>query len=278
MPELPEVETIRRQLSEKLAGKAIADIKVNTPKQFRGDKSNVVGASIEKLWRRAKMLGMSLDNDLVLLIHLKMTGQLVFSENNPPAKTTQIIFYFADGDRLFFNDLRKFGWIKVLDKPQKLVNQQEEYPELAEFNDLGPEPFGDQFNLTYLQREFSKTRRAVKKVLLDQKVIAGIGNIYASEILFRAGVDPRQPANQLEPEEIKKICQLIPVVLKEAIAAGGTTAADDGYLQADASPGQYQKQLRVYQREGQKCRRCGGKIKRIKQGGRSTFFCPKCQK
>lgn len=277
MPELPEVETIKNQLSEQLVGKEITAVQIKSNKQFHGGKDKIVGAKITRVWRRAKRLGLDLDNDRILLIHLKMTGQLIFEGDELPDKTTRIIFTFDDGSQLFFNDLRKFGWIKVLKEQEKLINQGD-YPDLEELADLGPEPLGDNFSLDYLKKAFAKTRRAVKKVLLDQEVIAGIGNIYSSEILFQAGVDPRRPANKLSSEEIKKIYQMIPVVLQEAIAAGGTTAGDESYRQADASEGNYQNKLRVYQREGQECPRCDGKIKRIKQGGRSTFFCPKCQK
>jgi len=287
MPELPEVETIKRDLSKNLVGKKIAAVKILEKKQFIGDPKQIIGAKVKKVFRRAKTLGLVLDNNLTLLFHLKLTGQIIFftdhrlsselvlpsplpfADNKLPGKTTRIIIEFADGSRLFFNDLRKFGWIKII-PDQKLEQKEEEY---------GPEPLEEEFTLEYLQDIFSKTRRAIKIVLMDQKKIAGLGNIYANEALFEAGIDPRRPANSLTSQEIDKLYQAIIKILKAAIKAGGTSAADDAYVKPDATPGGYQRYLRVYQQAGKPCLRCGrGTIQRINLGGRGTFFCPRCQK
>jgi len=286
MPELPEVETIRRQLFKNIVGKKIAEVRILEKKQFIGEFDDIIGAQIVNVWRRAKLLGFGCDNKKTILIHLKLTGQLVFVADHKnavvikmprplpfgsdqlPGRTTRIIIRFADGSWLFFNDLRKFGWVKVI-KSQNLKVKNLGY---------GPEPLGREFTVEYLKRIFSKTRRTIKIVLMDQKKIAGIGNIYANEVLFEAKIDPRRTADSLDNSEIKRLCQAIVDILKEAIRLKGTSAADDAYVQPNnAAPGNYQRRLQVYQREGKECFHCGGEIVRIKQGGRSTFFCPHCQ-
>jgi len=286
MPELPEVETIKRQLAKDVVGKKIAKIKILSAKQFIGKPDDVIGARIINVWRRAKLLGFDLDNQNTILAHLKLTGQFVFvadhkkaavvkmprplpfADNQLPGRTTRIVLRFTDGSRLFFNDLRKFGWIKIV-KSSKLKVQSLGY---------GPEPLGKEFTLEYLERVFAKTRRAIKIVLMDQKKIAGIGNIYANEALFEAKIDPRRPANSLDGIEIRHLRQAVIKVLREGIKYGGTTAADDAYIRPDGTLGKYQQKLNIYQREGEPCSNCGSKVLRIKQGGRSTFFCPICQK
>jgi len=284
MPELPEVESIKKQLSTKITGRKIVKVVILEEKQFRGDKKKIIGAVVEKVWRRAKLLGINLNNGLILLTHLKLTGEFIFTEkkgktvsfdhdlpfgdNKLPSKHTRIIISFDDGARLFFNDLRKFGWMRII-KNSKLKIQNSKF---------GPEPLEKEFTVEYLKKAFAKTRRAIKEVLLDQKIMAGIGNIYACEILFRAKVDPGRPANSLEAEEIENIHRAIIFILKEAIKYHGTSAADEAYIQPDTEPGLYKNKLRVYNRAGKKCFRCSGVVKRIKQGGRSTYFCSKCQK
>jgi len=282
VPELPEVETVRRKLEKKIVGRQIIKVKVLEEKQFFGDPEAIIGRKIKSLWRRAKILVIDIDG-LSLLVHLKMTGQIIylskgkglvsvghplpFSTDQLPNKTTRIIIDLDDGGKIFFNDLRKFGWLKLL-------TQKEVKKELSKF---GPEPLKKAFTQKYLANKLGQTKREVKTVLLDQSVIAGIGNIYANEVLFRAGINPRRQANSLSDREITKLYQAIRKILSKAIDYGGTSAADQAYVQPDASPGQYQEKLRVYQRDGQKCYRCGGIIKRFKQGSRSTFWCPGCQ-
>ena len=283
MPELPEVETVKKELAKRIIGQKIVQVKILEKKQFFGDPELIIDQKIVKLWRRAKILAVDI-NGLTLLIHLKMTGQIIYLSNKKklisvghplpfgpdqlPNKMTRIIIGLDDGSRLFFNDSRKFGWLKVLTKKQAE----------SELSSLGPEPLGKDFTLKYFINSLKKTRRTVKTVLLDQAVVAGIGNIYANEALFEAEIDPRRQANSLSDQEIAKLHQAIKRILLEAINYGGTSAADQAYIKPDTSPGRYQEKLRVYQRNGQKCYRCGGIIARFNQNGRSTFWCPGCQK
>ena len=212
------------------------------------------------------------------MIHLKLTGQLIYLPRHRrglpitgrlPNNFTRVVITLDSG-QLFFNDLRKFGWVKVVE------NCQEESG--REFENLGPEALGPDFNLVYFKQVLSKSRRAVKLVLLDQNKLAGVGNIYANEALFMAKIDPRRPVNSLNALEVKKLRLAIREVLAQAIKKGGTTANDDAYRQTDGRMGGFQKYLRVYGKTGQPCPNCSSKVERIKLGGRGTFFCPRCQK
>jgi formamidopyrimidine-DNA glycosylase len=283
MPELPEVEIIRRGLEKSIVGKKITAVEVLLAKQFQGKKEDVVGEKITGVERRGKILKISLSNGKNLLIHFKLTGQLVwvpkvgngftlghpipFAGTSLPAKTTHVIFEIDDG-KLFFNDLRQFGWIKVVD---------ENYI-AKETGKLGPEPFDKEFTVDYLKQILSKAGRPIKMILMDQEKIAGIGNIYANDALFEAGILPTRPAKSLKDEEIEKLRKATVKVLEEGIKYGGSSAADEAYIKPSGERGEYQKHFRVYQRAGQKCPRCGGTVKRINLGGRGTFFCPNCQK
>lgn len=283
MPELPEVETIKRSLQKSILGKKIIGIKVLLAKQFQGEKKDVVNTKIKGIERRGKILKISLSNGKNLLIHFKLTGQLVwvgekgervtlghpvpFAGKELPAKTTHVIFDI-DGGQLFFNDLRQFGWIKVLD----------EVGVVREVGKLGVEPFDKEFTDKYLRQIFSKTAKPVKLVLMDQEKIAGVGNIYANDALFEAGISPTSPARTLSETQIKKLRESIIKVLEDGLKYGGSSAADEAYIKPTGEAGEYQKHFRVYQREGQKCSKCGREIKRISLGGRGTFFCPVCQK
>lgn len=285
MPELPEVETTVRYLKEHIVGRQIQGIKIFSKKQFLDNPNLIVGAKIVGVNRQGKMLLFSLGNDKKILIHLKLTGQLVFAphlENNQanyprpipfsggntlPGRATRVVIYFSDNSALFFNDLRKFGWMKIVEGKR-----------IKELENLGIEPLSSRFTIKTLTSLLTGTKRAIKTVLLDQTKIAGIGNIYANEALFLAGVLPQRPANSLTEKEIKKLHQAIISVLKGAIRHQGTSAADDAYVQPDGRSGRFQSRLKVYQRDGEKCFSCKKIIKRIKLGGRGTFFCPHCQK
>jgi len=266
MPELPEVETTARILKTVLVGKTITSIEIFSKKQFPNDPKLIIGSKITDVDRRAKILVIYLDNNYLLITHLKLTGQLVFAG---PGRSTRIVFRFADRSALFFNDLRKFGWIKILKKSQFNIDT---------FDNLGIEPLSNKFTQNGLINIFGKTRRAVKVVLMDQKLIAGIGNIYANEALFLAKINPQRPANSLLEKEIIALKKAIIKVLKDGIKYQGTSADDDAYIKPDGSKGSNQNYLLVYQKAGQKCPNCQQIIKRTTIGGRGTFFCPSCQK
>ena len=229
MPELPEVETIKRYLNKAISGKRIVNIEILSKKQFPHNPKEVIGAKI-------------------------------------PVKSTRVIISL-NGGKLFFNEMRKFGWIKIL-------NQNQLDLELARF---GPEPFSKDVSIEHLQKAFGGTSRPIKTILLDQEKIAGIGNIYANEALFEAKINPQKSANKLTTIEIGKLQKAILLVLKEGIKYGGASAADQMYIRPDSSHGSYQQHFRIYQKDGEKCRKCKAIVKRISLGGRGTFFCPRCQ-
>lgn len=243
MPELPEVETIRLQLSRKIVGK-----KLN-------------GKKITGLRRRAKILIIDFSDGQSLLIHLKLTGQLIF--NGKPSPYTRKVFNFDDGSRLVFNDLRKFGWWKRVKETKTLEKT------------FGPEALEINFK-TFKNLLKKKPKAKIKPLLMDQKFIAGIGNIYSDEILFASRINPLRQVKDLNDKEIRKILQNIKKILKKAIKYQGSSVKY--YLDACGKKGKYLKYHKVYQKEGEKCFHCHGIIKRIKLGGRSAHFCPACQK
>lgn len=294
MPELPEVETIRRSLQKEIVGRTIKKIDINKPKLFKGREGEVVGKKILSVNRAAKMLLVNLDGGLNLLIHLKMSGQLVWNNslsdsvtfpgpipfaggNRLPGKATHIIIK-TDKGTLFFNDLRQFGWIRVV---------KDGDPEIKRLLEkLGPEPLGFardvpsanvDFTTEYLKTIFSKTVKPIKLILLDQEKISGIGNIYANDALFEAGILPTRSAKSLNGDEIEKLKEGIVKVLEDGIKYGGSSAGDEAYVQPDGSKGSYQEHARVYQKDGEQCPRCGSIIQRSKIAGRGTFSCPGCQ-
>lgn len=278
MPELPEVETIRRQLDSFLTGKKIIKAEVSLPKMVKllldKFKEIVVGAKINCVERRAKILIFELSNGWSLLVHLKLSGRLIFRKKGEALKEqdtkwNHLIYYFADGSQLFHNDLRQFGYVKLIKKV-----------ELADFfkkEKLGPEPLEKDFTLDDFSALLKKKPKAkIKQFLMDQQNIAGIGNIYSDEILFFAGVHPLRKAGELKPQEIKKIFDGIKKILSEAYKFRGSSDSD--YLDAFGKKGDYVPRLKVYGREGEKCKKCGGIIQRLKLGGRSAHFCPECQR
>lgn len=242
MPELPEVETIRRQLATKIIGKKLG------------------GKKITGLRRRAKILIIDFSDGSNLLFHLKLTGQLIF--NGPVIKSTRHVFKFSDGSHLVFNDVRKFGWWKMVKDTKDLENY------------LGPEAL--ELGLPTFKNLLKRRLNAkIKPLLMDQKFIAGIGNIYSDEILFAARVNPLRRIKTLKEAEIRAVHQNIYKILKEAIKYKGSSVKY--YLDACGEKGGYVTRHKVYQREGKKCLRCGAVIKRIKIGGRSAHYCLKCQ-
>lgn len=282
MPELPEVETIANQLDANLAGKTIVGLDVRNAKSFVGHKSDVVGQKIVSIGRRAKVLIFELNNDKYLLFHLKMTGQLIYIDHSKriagghadhdwhaelPNAHTRIIFDFGAEQKLYFNDLRKFGWARVFTKAE-----MDDY--LAKY---GPEPL-PALNLKYLKTRAARMpRSAIKKFLMDQGVISGIGNIYADETLFAARIHPRRLVGSITDTEWENIAGEAQRILKLAIEKGGTTDSD--YVNANGEKGGMQDFLQVYHKAGEPCpSNCGGTIERIVVGGRGTHFCPICQK
>ena len=277
MPELPEVETIRNQLEKLIVGKEILKVDVDLAKMVKLplDKFRevVIGSKIKKVSRRAKILIFELSNGWSELVHLKMSGRLIFRLRGSKlqiqdTKWNHLTYYFKDGSRLFHNDLRQFGYVKLV-----------ETDKLADFfkkEKLGPEPLKKDFTFD----EFSailkrKPKTKIKQFLINQQNISGIGNIYSDEILFFAGVHPSRRAAELKSIEIKKIFQGIKKILLKALKLRGTS--DNDYLDALGKKGKYAMRLKVYGREGEKCRKCGGIIHRFKINGRSAHFCPRCQ-
>jgi formamidopyrimidine-DNA glycosylase len=322
MPELPEVETIRRGLEGLIVGATITDVEVRLPKMVRGEVQKVPGAKVQKVRRRGKGLLIELDNSYTIAVHVKMTGQLIYRSVSRvprvpkvssvgevaagevknlhpvlaaplelPNKHTHVIFTLSHTPRhpeldsgskkmpkqvrhdskkedayLYYNDIRQFGWIHVLPTA--------EVESLPFFMRLGPEP------LTSLTREHfnaltSRSKAPIKQVLMDQSRLAGVGNIYANDALFHAGIHPLRPANDLTDEEQKKLFIAVEYVLTEGIKAGG--ASEENFLNALGEKGFYQEKFLVYKKTGKPCKRCGTPIERMVIGGRGTFYCPLCQ-
>jgi formamidopyrimidine-DNA glycosylase len=287
MPELPEVETIRRGLSDKIINKKIKKVTVNFSKIVKSDlaefKKTLLGNKFTAIDRIGKLLILKLtSNDRFLLIHLKMTGQLIFCFNNKiiagghslpklpdslPNKYSHFWLEFSNGAQLFFNDMRKFGYLRLVDGTQ-LAAIKETY---------GIEPLTKNFTVEKLIEIFKKRKISVKAVLLDQIVIAGIGNIYADEILFASHILPDRPASFLKKDEVKAIFSAAQAIIKKAIKFRGTTFND--YVDADGQTGNFVKYLKVYGRTNLPCLGCeSGTVKKIKVAGRGTHFCSKCQK
>jgi len=271
MPELPEVETIKRQLNLLIADKKIKRIEILLPKIVKAPlaefKKAVQGAKIIEIDRRAKILIIHLNNGWSLLIHLKLSGQLIF--DGQKTKFTHVIFHFSDGHRLIFNDLRQFGYVKLV-KTDQLDN-------FLQKEKIGPEPFDKDFTLAkFVARLDRRPNAKIKQFLMDPTNLAGIGNIYSDEILFASRVHPLRKIKDLKPSDIKAIYQNIRKILTEAIKLKGTSA--NLYLDAYGRQGDFLNHLKVYGREGEKCYRCKDIIKRIKLGGRSAHFCPACQR
>ncbi len=333
MPELPEVETIVQQLQTVLPGKVIDSIEVLKNKSFdyAQDKSFLVGKKIVSVTRKQKIIVVELTDDLVVLVHLKMTGQLIY-ENDPtssrrggtswgaagqliyeavgsrgqgsekkekrivgghplrlrsgqavtdrivgghptrdwihelPSKHTRVIFHFSDGSILYFNDQRLFGWVRI-------VNRQE----WVGYRDgMAPDVVDDAFTVDYLSQVLRTSGRAVKLVILDQDKIGGMGNIYANDALYLAGIHPKMPANQLKMHAVIKLHEAMKQVIEAGITAGG--ASYSHFVDTKGLGGHYQDQFLVYDREGQPCRACHTNIQKISLGGRGTYFCPQCQR
>jgi formamidopyrimidine-DNA glycosylase len=266
MPELPEVETIKNDLQKVIAGSRITGVRVHNPVVIREPSPEVFektikGLTVKNVLRRGKLLILELSGGSALTIHLKMTGQLVYPGG---AKNSRLSFCLSGGRVLDFNDQRLFGELRLV----------KDWTKIKFVQGLGPEPF----DLSYddFKGMFSRKKTRIKPLLMDQAFISGIGNLYAAEILFRAGIDPRRPAQTLDEEERQGLFKSIKGVLRSAIEHGGSSI--DDYVRLSGKRGDYARFHRVYGRENKPCFVCGTAIKRIPQGGRSTYFCPRCQK
>lgn len=272
MPELPEVEVIKEGLKKKVKHRKITGVEVRFSKLIKNVspslfRKRVIGKEVKEISRRGKFLIFSLDDSSFLVIHLKMTGQLIYcSPDEEVDKHTGIIFTLDNNFQLRFLDMRRFGIVC-------LAKKLEEITTLA---NLGPEPLENNFTSLVLKKILENQKRKIKIVLIDQKIMAGLGNIYAVEALYQAKINPEKRAYQLTEPEIKTLYRAIKAILKKAISARGTST--DAYRDSEGRKGRFQYQLQVYGRQGESCYRCGTKVSRIKISGRGTYFCPGCQK
>jgi len=266
MPELPEVETIKRDLQKIILGKKITEVCVHNPAVIRQPSAaefvkSLEGVTIKNILRRAKLLIFELSNGKFLTIHLRMTGQLVFPGGG---KKSRVVFHFSGGSAMDFNDQRLFGELRLVSDWKKLKFVQ----------GLGPEPFD--LTLADFKVMFAKKKTKVKSLLMDQGFISGIGNLYAAEILFRAKINPERSSQNLTESEKESLYKEIKQVLNSAIKHGGSSI--DDYVRLSGESGDYRRFHQVYGREGKPCFVCKSPIKKIVQGGRGTYFCPRCQR
>ena len=281
MPELPEVETIVRELDRVLPGKKIAAVSVLRAKSFIGDEKELVGKTIGSVERRSKMTVVGFSHyPKKLVIHLKMTGQLIYLSgthrvvgghptpdwvNELPSKSTRVVIELDNGAKLFFNDLRVFGWLKVManGKWQMAISK------------MPPDVTSKEFTVEYFAKVLGKSGRPIKLVLMDQAKFGGVGNIYANDALYLARISPKRKAKEITEKEGGELYEAVKKVINLGIKYGG--ASVDKYVDAAGMGGKYQEHFLVYGRNGQKCKRDGKVIKKIKLGGRGTYFCPGCQ-
>jgi formamidopyrimidine-DNA glycosylase len=276
MPELPEVETVRRGLAPVMEGRRLARVEQRRPDLRtpfpEGLAFRLTGRIVRRIDRRAKYLLFHLDDGMTMLLHLGMTGSLVVHAEAPsaPGAHDHLLFGVESGPTVVFNDARRFGTVDLVSG-----NALSSHPLLAR---LGPEPLDDAFNGTVLARALAGRATPVKAALLDQRVVAGLGNIYVAEALWQARVSPIRPAAMVGPTRAARLAAAIKDVLTRAIAAGGSSLRD--YIQVTGEPGYFQQSFRIYGREGEPCLTpgCRGIVRRIAQAGRSSFYCPVCQR
>ncbi len=280
MPELPEVETVRRGLAPVMEDRKILRFEVNRPDlRFPfPDRfvQRVEGATIVRIGRRAKFLITQLSSDEALIMHLGMSGRFTITGNHATAKRDpgtnpkhdHVVFHMAGGVQVTYNDPRRFGFMELWP-----MAQIDAYPRIK---DLGPEPLSNRFSAAYLDEAFAGKATPIKSALLDQSIIAGLGNIYVCEALYRARISPRRKAASVVGVRNARLAPMINDVIAEAIAAGGSSISD--FASASGELGYFQKTFSVYDREGQPCETCGAAIKRLVQSGRSSFYCGNCQR
>ncbi|MFC1887351.1 bifunctional DNA-formamidopyrimidine glycosylase/DNA-(apurinic or apyrimidinic site) lyase [Candidatus Cloacimonadota bacterium] len=263
MPELPEVQTVINGLIKTVVGKEISSLLEHRYGTVIWHCDNVVFGAISSISRRGKYIIIYTDNNYKIVIHLRMTGKLIFEQNsNISTKHTRAEILFSDNTKLLFNDVRTFGKIEIFESDETV----------KALENLGIEPLSEDFNPEYLKKKLSNKTAPIKNALLDQRIIAGLGNIYVCELLFRAKIDPCIESKKIKMGQLEKIVRETKIVLKEAIKHNGTTISD--YRNVDDKTGEFQNFLNVYSKK--KCK-CGSEILRIKQAGRSTYYCPKCQ-
>ena len=268
MPELPEVQTVADTLAHQIKDASIIDVKILYPKIIEGDpdefRKRLIGQHFRCFRRRGKYLLFEMD-DVTLVSHLRMEGKyFIFGQSDPYLKHDHVIFDLQDGRSLHYNDVRKFGRMYLTEKKRTY----------RRFRDLGPEPFWKSFDLSYCKAFLSKRKVPIKEVLLDQSFVAGIGNIYADEILFVSRIHPLRAADTLSDGQIRSVISNTRKILSKAIRAGGTTIRS--YTSSLGVTGLFQMSLRAHDQKN--CRTCGSKIVKIRVGGRGTYYCPKCQK
>ena len=282
MPELPEVETVRRGLAPVMEGRTILSVVLNRPDlRFplpAGFVDRVRGTRVERLSRRAKFLVGELSSGDALIMHLGMSGRFTITDGSQPGdfhhaiapdpKHDHVIFHVEGGHAVTYNDPRRFGFMELWP-----MQQMEQYPRLLNY---GPEPLSNAFSHAWLNEALKGKSGPIKSVLLDQRTIAGLGNIYVCEALFRAGISPRRRASTVPGERAAKLTVAINDVIREAIAAGGSSISD--FKAATGELGYFQHTFAAYDREGEPCRKCGAPIRRIVQSGRSSFYCGNCQR
>lgn len=287
MPELPEVETVKRGLSTLIIGKIVTDVSHDAPKSFPNSPEEVkqflIGSEIRTVRRRAKVLLVDLSSEYSLMVHLKMTGQLVFRGeknfgaghpndsliNKLPDKSTRVTLWFNDKSQLFFNDQRKFGWMKLI--PTAMIEKE------SFMLKVGPEPLSDDFSPRQFAERFKRRSKSpIKAALLDQTVIAGVGNIYADESLWGAKLHPATLTGKLTQAQLEKLYEEVRLVMNLSIEKGGST--DRNYVNAEGKKGSYIDFARVFRRTGLPCPRCGAPIIKTRVAARGTHLCPSCQK
>jgi len=273
MPELPEVETIRRTLEKLVLNKEIEDVTVYWPKIVKQPddpehfRMLLSGESIERIGRRGKFLLFYL-NHYVLISHLRMEGKYrVVPKSKEKDKHTHVIFHFTDGTELRYNDVRKFGTMHVYKIGEEMTK--------APLKSVGPDPFEEAYTFDYVKERLKRTTRMIKAALLDQTIISGLGNIYVDEVLFLSKIHPEKRAHLLSEDEVKRIYENVRIVLEEAVRLGGTTIRS--YLNGLGEMGMFQQRLYAYGQTGKPCQHCQTEIVKIKVAGRGTHICPTCQ-
>lgn len=271
MPELPEVETTRRGVAPLVTGLSIEQVwhsGLNMRTPWPENIGQMIGTSVVEVKRRAKLLMLALSDESHVMIHLGMSGVIrVLDHVHPHQKHDHFKLYLSQNRALVLNDPRRFGFVEW-ERGDWRCNRHIQH--------LGPEPLSSAFDGLYLHQKAENKRQAIKSMIMDNQVVVGVGNIYASESLFLAGIHPHRAAHRISAQRFEKLAEAIKTVLSQAIAAGGTTLKD--FKQSDGKPGYFQQQLMVYGRASEPCHRCQAKIKKTKTGQRATFYCPQCQR